>query len=266
MNNIFRYIILSLFLFSGCSLIKEMFPPSPENILRNNDFNWEKDSSDNFYYYFETNSTASNKIGKIKSFLESNYADLLKLNGINLYQPKIKFFMLESKEKMELLFGYKTNGKSIPKDNATYSVIGKKTNALAMHEICHIISNNVLGDWSESWINEGLAVYSDNDWHGYNLHQLSNYFLEKDKIISFKELFNNMGSYNSLISYPEAGSIVKYIYEKYGLEAIKILWKEGSESMRKATGVKLEDLESEWKEEIKKFSAQNVKYNRVSAK
>ena len=261
MKNIAGLGILCFFLLCGCSFTKKIFPPSPEKTLQNDHFIWQKDSTEHFYCFYEVNSTASGEIEKIKSYLEANYYPLLKLLGIQVYPPRIKFFMLESREKMALLFGYQTNGKSIPKDNATWSVIGPEVNALAMHEICHVISNNVFGNCKENWINEGLAVYSDNEWYGYDLHQLSNYFLEKDKIIPLKELFGKMKAYNSMISYPEAGSIVKFIYEKYGLDAIKVLWTEGSGAMQKATGQNMQEIGTAWKKEIKRFNTRNVRYN-----
>ncbi|NOZ75669.1 MAG: hypothetical protein GXO90_09935 [FCB group bacterium] len=260
MKTIFSHILVVGFIFSGCSLMKEMFPPSPNRVLQNNHFRWEQDRTEHFRYYFEPNSTAAEKIENTKKFLENNYGELLRLMGIEYYEPEINFFMLESRKKMSILFGYETNGKSFPEYNTTYSVMGKNTDALAMHEICHILSNNVFGNYQEAWINEGLAVYSDNNWWGYDLHRISNYLLENNKIIPFAELMNDMGSYNSLVTYPEAGSIVKYIYETYGLQSIKILWREGSESMPKATGRDLNQLESEWKAAIKKYATQNVNY------
>lgn len=49
-----------------------------------------------------------------------------------------------------------------------------------------------------------------------------------------------------MVTYPEAGSFMKFLYERYGRDAVKALWTQGAESIPKVFGESLTQLESEW--------------------
>lgn len=127
------------------------------------------------------------------------------------------------------------------------------------HEIMHIISINLWGN-SESWIKEGLAVFSDDNWHGYNLHRLSKYLMSKKKLIPLKDLMRKFNSYNNLITYPEAGSFVKFIYEEYGGDIVKAIWKKGRNAIPEIIGEDLKTIEQKWHEILNKYDITDIEY------
>ena len=49
-----------------------------------------------------------------------------------------------------------------------------------------------------------------------------------------------------MVTYPEAGSFVKFLYERYGVNSIKTVWQKGSHSIPGAFGKNLSQLEQEW--------------------
>jgi hypothetical protein len=82
----------------------------------------------------------------------------------------------------------------------------------------------------------------------------------QNKLIPIEKLDTSFSEYNDLITYPESASFIKYLYEVYGWEKIKMLWKDGSEQIPIIYGKRLIDLEKEWIEKIKKSNSMNIDY------
>lgn len=92
------------------------------------------------------------------------------------------------------------------------------------------------------------------------LHELANYLLQNNKITPLKKLTKNNWSFrtkDSRFTYPQAGSIIKFIDEKYGREKLLTLRKDGN--IQNSLGMSIEEFEHEWHKEIKQFSIEEIK-------
>lgn len=96
------------------------------------------------------------------------------------------------------------------------------------------------------WINEGLAVYSDDNWHGYDLYQLTAHLVEQNRIISLSKLLKDFKGTDTMIAYPLIGSFVKYLDETYGRDVVIKIWKSKSKNLKIFTGKSVDELETEW--------------------
>lgn len=92
------------------------------------------------------------------------------------------------------------------------------------------------------------------------MHVLCKYFLDNNKFISLYDWQNNFNNYNDLIIYPEAGSFVKYLYEKYGYQKFKNLWQVGEGNLEKIYSKHMNELEKEWINVINNYDAKGIKY------
>lgn len=258
---IFIAIVIMLVVSSGCGIIQLPFmAPTNEDLKNNVQFKWIADSTEHFHFYIEKDSWAAKNIKQVKDDSEKEYKHILELLNEPGYKNTIYYFIVKDRTRMDELIGRKTNGCAFTNRNILCAIANDSVRALGAHELFHIISWNKWGSPNDHWISEGLAVYSDNNWWGNDLYTLTKYFYEKEKLIPLKDLTTNFRSYDDLITYPEAGSIAKYIYEKYGAEKIKKFWDNEISETKNILGISLDSLEKEWISEIQKNDTKKIKY------
>jgi hypothetical protein len=66
---------------------------------------------------------------------------------------------------------------------------------------------------------------------------------------------------SDLVTYPESGSFVKFLYEKYGVDAVRQLWQRGDGQIARIFGKSIDDLEREWRATIATADATGIKYD-----
>jgi len=256
---IIAIVLLSVILLSYCSF--NYFAISPQKVFENKNFIWSSDSSQHIKYYFSPNSIAAKEIDTIKKKSEQYIVHILSLIHEDIYTKQISLIFTESRLKMKELTMFENNGMANWKYNAVYYVYGDSLKAFGEHEFNHVIVTNLWGEnGSYRWLSEGFAVFSDDSWGKYNLHCLCKYFLDNNKFISLHDLLNNFNNYKDLVTYPEAGSFVKYLYEKYGYQKFKNLWQDGEGNLEKIYGKQMNELEKEWIDVINNYDAKGIKY------
>jgi hypothetical protein len=139
-------------------------------------------------------------------------------------------------------------------------VASEKINSIySNHELFHVVAMNLWGV-PDIWVNEGMAVYSDNKWHGYDLFQLTKYLVDNDRYVSLNKLIKNFRKVDDLISYPLTGSFVKYVDETYGRETLIRIWKSKTKYLRRLTGRTIKELEGDWLAKIRAIDYKDIKY------
>jgi hypothetical protein len=229
-----------------------------ESLKKTPGFVWKSDNSNCFVYYFEPQTPAERDIEKIKAVMEESRASLKKLIG-GSSQQKIDVFIVDSRKRMKELTGFEMNAWTIGIVQGV--VYNDRIRAIGAHETCHFLAAQLWGKPSGLWANEGLAVYSDNNWQGIPLHLVAKRLLDAGQLLPLKTLTHNKFPKNAdMITYPQSGSFVKFIYEKYGMNVMKDLWCNGIKSSGKPIEKTLPELEKEWLEELAKFDASAISY------
>jgi hypothetical protein len=252
---------LSIFIiiisFNSCSLLPFLHH-SVEYFRDNPEFKWITDTSKHFQYYFEKDTRVVKDIQKFKKDAETDFLHCLKVMGEKEYNKKLHYFVVKDSRRMKLFSGIKPNALSYTNSNIICS--NDSARAFGCHEMTHILTYNLWGSPDDRWLSEGFAVLADNNWGGYNLHAITKYIYQKGKWIPLKELTSRFNSYSGMINYPEAGSLVKYIYEKYGPEKAKKFWEDGISETERILGISIETLEKEWMTEIQKSDTSGIDY------
>jgi len=245
-----------------------------DNLRSNSNFEWIVDSLEkDLTFYYEKNSYAEKNIEVLKYKVNQHLTNSMNFIGIETYDKSIHYFILEDRERMKLLLGYETNGSANSKNNFVTAIFSENIKSVySNHELFHLIAMNEWGNGSinilgydlpgvgESWINEGMAVYSDNNWHGYGLHELSKYLIDIDRYISIDRLARKLRKYDSRISYPLLGSFAKFIDEIYGRETTKQIWTKGRKGLKRHIGKSLDDLENEWLLMLNSVTYKDINY------
>ena len=63
--------------------------------------------------------------------------------------------------------------------------------------------------------------------------------------------FDSQAKKSDVIAYIQSAGIVKYLYENYGVEKIKLLWTAGFENFNSIYGFPISQLETDWLNFIK---------------
>ncbi len=222
-------------------------------------FAWVSRQSAHFDYFFEAGTLAERDIEAIGRSMEKSRAGLEQLLGAAL-ENRNQVFVVDSRARIKALAGRETNGFAF--GTASAMVYSTTINALGAHETCHNVARSLWGKPHGQWIDEGLAVYSDDGWHGHPLHELAKWLLDRNKLVPLDDLIRDerFRAYSDMVTYPELGSFVKYVYEKYGRGAVKTLWQRGAGEADRACGRTLNQLEEEWRSELGKRDASAIRY------
>lgn len=232
------------------------------NQLQNNTkFNWLVDStSTQITIYYEAESWTSSRLDRVRQRLLSQIEATKSFVGIETYSSRIYLFIVESRSRMKVLIGWETNGSAFYKYNAITGIGSDKIRSIySNHELFHLISMNVWGV-PETWINEGMAVYSGGQWHGYDLYELTKYLYDNNRYVSLNKLIRNFRKVDDLVSYPLIGSFAKYLDETYGREKVIEIWKSKSKYIKDIIGKSIEELEMDWLIKVQEVVYEDINY------
>ncbi len=189
----------------------------------------------NIYYY--PSSLAEKEIDNIVEQREKAYSDISKyLNtDIKIYVDLYLFNDAETKER-------ETNhrGAGWAFDNVMVEIYNDVVKCHPYHELVHVFADMIYGT-TISFFSEGLAVYISEsaynrdfgDYVNYNTYEKVKNFKNNNELFSLKEMFSlQIGESISKpkISYPQAASLIKYLYELLGKDKFFELYKKLKDS------------------------------------
>ena len=238
---------------AACALVH---PPGAKAIHDHGGFVWDSAATAHFRLYFERGSSATAHIDALKQSSEQARARVLAVLGERDYAEQVTVFVVQSRARMKALIGKEVNGQAIPSRNVLLYVFSDSIDASGAHELFHVVAKTLWGN-TDDWINEGMAVYADDRWQQRPLHAVASYLSEQGKLIPLPALLERFDHYPELVTYPEAGSFVKFLHETYGVDALKQIWDGGAAAIPGVTGKGMEVLERDWHNRIKRRGQPN---------
>lgn len=218
------------------------------NVINAEGFTWDSVQTKHSILYYQPGSETEKKIEEVKSKTEKGLKRALEILHRQNYKSGLRVFFLKDREnQMNEMIGRTVKAMTLFSHDAILMVHNKNVRPYLKHEIFHLISYKELGIPYLVWLREGSAVFADGTCQKFNLDTMGKYLLKSDKLIPLKELTFNFGKYDDIITYLQGGSFVQFIYEKYGLDKIKKLWKLKKEDLESGGLTELEELEKEWK-------------------
>lgn len=249
------------------------WPPSPEELLSRKGFSWRKHETADFWIHYEVGSFAEKKLPLLTKLHAVAMPGLLELIGEPAYHRKIHIFAVENPARMKALVGQDGNGQAFPKHHAILCVFSGKTKAGGAHELMHVISNNRWGTTpfffqDRIWLDEGLACYAEDKayaehepWRS-DMHMRTKHLRASQRLVPLERLtagFTNWVSLPTDISYPQAGSFVRFLYERHGRDKLKTLWQAVRPEWHEVYGKSLAELEAEWLSAIERNHSSEIK-------
>ncbi len=204
-----------------------------------------------------------------QELLKAAQAGLARLQNDAGLQPDkpIHLYIYANSEDMKNAILYEpswTGGMAFPEQDIV--IIGISPNDLEWgrttiaHELTHVLVGHLtfscLSD-VPTWLNEGLAVYSEGALDPASQAQLDK-AIRDDQLLSVRSLSGGFSEVSSraYLSYSESYSLVKFLIESYGqdqMNALLIALRDGStvdEALTQVYGFDAEGLERAWRDAI----------------
>lgn len=252
----YLYAVILLFLF----LVEGVAQNRPSKKLKLPDISkpssqWEIVKSESYSLFYPLGSTILSD-GNMLEEVNKGVVKAMVFLG-EPYTKPINVVLVDDRDIIEQLLGQATDGTALPKKDMVVEVRGV---ASSCHEKFHLLSLNAWGI-PKQYISEGMAVACDGVWWGYSLHELAHYLLKENLLPDMKSIIKNNKSFRGLdsrFSYPMVGSLMQFIDQTYGRDALLRLWKTGN--IDKSLGLSAEDLDNAWKNEIKNYPIDHIDY------
>lgn len=192
----------------------------------------QKIETEHFDIYFdEILDYNTNSLSTMHEFYYKVIHDQLDLRN----DYKIKSYIFKNRFQKKELFGSENADVAKPWLRQIY-LSGQNFENTLKHELVHIFAGEfgnppfqVAGYINPSLI-EGIAVAVENDYAGFDIDYLVKLAMQHGFKISVSNLFEGLNFFTntSASSYLFAGSFVKYLFENYGIEKVKLLYQTGS--------------------------------------
>lgn len=189
------------------------------------------------------------KLKELGDRLETFQEELLSLLKESENQ-KLEIYFLKDRETLTSYTGFPANGYTDTEKGIIYFVDKDPFHLPLKHELMHALSWRLWGYPKQLWISEGIAVFASSTCGGHDLHVLANALQKENRLVPFSS-FTDSFDLRSLDPSLQAASLVKYIYETHGVQALKGFWRDGWKDAFQQVGKTPLELEKEWKDYIR---------------
>jgi hypothetical protein len=238
--------------------------------LDNPAFHWLTTETEHAEVHVEVGSFAAGRMAELEKRVESARAHDLEMLGEREFEPRIHVFYVESRERMKRLVGYPVTGWTEAESGTTVLVASEDWSPFERHEIMHVLSLTVWGPPREpgDWLQEGIGAAAEDRCGAYAGRQFAAGLARRGEIIPLSTLISAFRREDDLVAYLEAGSLVTYLLETYGLASLWKLWHDGAGAAPAAFGKPLEEIELDWRRwlDLTPDPAPDVDLERISDK
>ncbi|WP_421874488.1 hypothetical protein [Marinoscillum sp.] len=225
--------------------------------VRSNKTDWILQSNhENLKVYLHQQSLASIDTSESLETITLAYEIALTYVAPSAFEESVTVLVVKDADHMHQLIKKKSSGMAFPRQHLVVEVVGVIQTS---HELFHLLSENFWGK-SAAWIEEGMAIHCDNQWWGHNLHDLAAYLKQQNRLYPLETLMDNTSfhSANSLYSYPQAGSFVKYLSENFGKDAMFTLWQ--TKNFQETFGNSASYVYHDWLRSLDSLSVVQIDY------
>lgn len=220
-------------------------------------FAWAEAPAPGLRVYFLPNSYAWQHRDSLVQLTELAREHDLRLLGVERFAAPIDVFYIESRAQMDSLVGYPVTGFAHRDARAVFLVTNPTWRAFARHEMMHVLAHHLWGPAAEpsAWISEGLAQFADGRCAGYSNHAVARAIVEAQGAIPLDTLAQRFREFDDLSAYLEAASMVGWIYESRGRDAVKEAWTSGLGGLTARLGMSAGEITSAWREWVEHAAA-----------
>ncbi|MCF8240575.1 MAG: hypothetical protein K9J16_04250 [Melioribacteraceae bacterium] len=224
-----------------------------------------------YIVYYSGESYTEQNLEYLLSIADSAVQRVKDVLNIDDYSKGFYLIMLDSRDEMEQAIGERYKGLASGNNNLGIFVFNQEIRPYFKHELFHLFAFNVWGEPASRLLDEGGAMYSDNECLYYKdpISTINKYLYAQGKWFDLDILINNFNSAaseNDLIAYLESAFIFRFLFEKFGMEKIKKLWVGGFQQFEEIYGFSIPQLNSYISKEMKNIENQEVNWEELMNK
>jgi hypothetical protein len=115
------------------------------------------------------------------------------------------------------------------------------------HEYVHVLAAAEWGETREWWLGEALAVAAG-EWRGQDVHAYAACLAVNGHLYPMEKLIPQLRSkLDQRVTYPQAGSFLRYLIEQYGRGRVREIDSGGASAARRVYGQPIERLVTDWR-------------------
>lgn len=220
-----------------------------QRALLDSTFRWKSIETDNVRIYYQAASFAEKHRAMLLRSVEGTIGEVLDYLDESEYVGPLNVFYLNSREEMKRIVGSPVSGLANWEANGIFVVFNPEWRSFEKHEFAHIITMGIWGspDDTSRWMVEGLPVACDGWCREYSVDEIAWHYLSHDEFPPLQDLFTGFRSLGEIKGGFYAASVIGFIHDRYGVDALRSLWLDGTGNLTEVLGVDLKELEASWK-------------------
>lgn len=174
--------------------------------------------------------------------------------GIEHYDRPVDVFFFDTRDQLIDFVRVPATGYADWASSSVFLVCNPTWRAFDTHEITHVVSIDTWGVPAEPvwWIREGLAVYADGRCRDHAVRALAAEYLRRGELPHARDLIDRFSEVGEMPGYLGGGSFVEFLYDTYGVDAVRKIWQRGGDAIEPVLGTSLDDLDARWRESLRR--------------
>ncbi|MEJ2720573.1 MAG: hypothetical protein P8181_05460 [bacterium] len=220
-----------------------------QRALLDSTFNWKTIETDYVRIYYQAGSFAEKHRAMLLRSAEGTIGEVLDYLDESEYDGPLNVFYLNSRKEMKRIVGSPVSGFANWEANGIFVVFNPEWRSFEKHEFTHIVTMGMWGppDDTSRWMVEGLPVACDGWCREYSVDEIAWHYLSHDELPPLQDLFTNFRSLGEIKGGFYAASVIGFIHDRFGVDALRSLWLDGTGSLTDVLGVDVKELEASWK-------------------
>jgi hypothetical protein len=224
-----------------------------EGALEDSTFKWRSMDSEAVRIYYQPGSFAERHRAMLLRSASRAVGDALECLGEPEYDRLIHVFYLESREEMNRIVGRPVAGYANWEASGVFVVFNPKWRSFEKHEITHVLTMELWGspNAASGWMIEGVPIYCDGWCRQYSVDQIALHLLSHGELPPLRDFFDDFATLGEIRAGFYAASLIGFIRETYGTDALRALWLSGHANLRELLGADVDQVETSWKQYLR---------------
>ena len=260
-RNTLRVVSLTLCLaLSACAHFQQR---TASQILADRQYSWIGDSTAHTRIHYLAGSPAADSLPRLRRDLESAWVIASDFVGDATQQRAIDVFAVPRREMVGAVAGMSitTNALNFWETRVVVAWVPAR-GWPGPHEFVHIMAYDAWGPAKEWWLGEGTAVAAG-PWLGVDVDMYAKCLSVAGKLLPLDHIVprvqgDPLDEHLAQVTYPEAGSFMRFLIREYGREKVARLYAKGASEIPAVYGQSLSDLEMGWRRHLESVDATGI--------
>ena len=214
-------------------------------------YDWARADTAHFRIYVEDGPDANARLRRLGAAAETALADVRAFVGRRSPTGRQSLFFVDSRERMRPLLGSTPGGFAVPHEDVAFFTAPRDGAAPPLrHELAHLEAWETFGERREAWTDEGLATAAVGRCDVYTLADTAAAIVREGRAVPLTTLAADFHRLDDVDAYLQAASVMAFVRERWGLDAVAALWRAGLAGAERATVLAPDALDAAWRAHV----------------